>query len=248
MNARVLLPLMSVLVWAFATAADPLRIVIVGDSTVSEYPADGPERGWGHYIDEQFQQGSAAVTNLAIPGRSTKSFIQEGRWEQALQLKPVYVFIQFGHNDSHDPMAPEATDAATDYKQHLRQYIDEARAIGATPIFVTPMVRRTFDEQGKFTEEPLKGMRPLGSYAKAMREVGAEKHVGVIDLYASSKALAESLGKAGNAELANRPSNITHFNEKGARAMADLVIRELPRVVPDLARCLRGTPEQAKTH
>ena len=245
----------SLLIFAFigvlacrpVTAAEPVNVVVVGDSTVSEYPPERPDRGWGHYLEERFRPGTVAVTNLAVPGRSTKTFIAEGRWQKALQLNPTYVFIQFGHNDSHAAKNPEATDAATSYKANLKRYIDDARAIGATPILVTPMVRRTFDSDGQFTEAPSPGNRPLGDYARAMKEVGVENGVPVIDLYASSKALVEKLGAAASAELANRPGDNTHFNEKGARAMADLVIAQLPAAAPDLARRLKPATPPAET-
>jgi lysophospholipase L1-like esterase len=215
----------------------PLRIVIVGDSTVCEYPATSAQRGWGHFIEEYFRDGTVKVINLAASGRSTKTFIKEGRWQKALAEKPDYVLIQFGHNDSHALDKPEATDAATDYKEYLRRYIDESRAIGATPILVTPMVRRNFDAQGKIAEgQPA---RSLLAYANAMKEVGREKKVVVIDLHTSSLALAEKLGPTASLTLANKPGDSTHFNEKGARAMAGLVMQELPVVVPQLKKCLK---------
>lgn len=215
-----------------APAARPLRVVIVGDSTVCNYPATSPNRGWGQFIEERFKAGTVRVINLAASGRSTKTFIREGRWKKALEEKPDYVLIQFGHNDSHGPGHAEATDASGDYKDYLRRYIDESRAVGATPVLVTPMVRRNFDAQGKIAEPT--GSGNLLPYANAMKEVGREKKVAVIDLYTSSKALAETLGPTKSAELANKEGDHTHFNEKGARAMADLVMKELPDVAPGL--------------
>jgi lysophospholipase L1-like esterase len=217
-----------------ATAGAPVRLVIVGDSTVSEYPAERPERGWGHFIEERFKPGAVKVTNLAKSGRSTKTFIKEGLWQKALEEKPNFVLIQFGHNDSHAPNKHEATDAATDYKENLRRFIEESRAIGATPILVTPMVRRTFDAEGKIMEDQPPPNRNLVSYANAMKEVAGEKKVPVIDLYASSKKLAENLGPKESETLANKQGDSTHFNEKGARAMANLVMKELPTVEPKL--------------
>jgi lysophospholipase L1-like esterase len=213
-------------------AHPPLRIVIVGDSTVCNYPAARPERGWGMFIEEHFKPGSVKVINLAASGRSTKTFIKEGRWGKALAEKPEYVLIQFGHNDSHSPDKPEATDAATDYKDYLRRYVDDLRAINATPILVTPMVRRTFGTDGKLQDD-------LQRYTDAMKEVGAEKKVPVIDLHASSKNLVEQLGPEASAELANKKGDNTHFNEKGARAMADLVMKELPASEPKLREYLK---------
>jgi lysophospholipase L1-like esterase len=221
-------------------ANNPIRIVIVGDSTVSEYPPKGAQRGWGQFIEEYFKAGTVKVANLAKPGRSTKTFIQEGRWKEALEKKPDYVLIQFGHNDSHDPKNPEATDFATDYKENLRRYIDEARAIGAKPILVTPMVRRTFDNAGRIEEKQPPPNRPLASYAEAMREVGREKDVPIIDLYSSSKKLMEKLGPETASELANKKGDITHFNEKGARAMAGLVMEGLPTAAPALKQYLKS--------
>ncbi|MEO5916229.1 MAG: rhamnogalacturonan acetylesterase [Luteolibacter sp.] len=211
----------------------PSRIVIIGDSTVCEYPAERPDRGWGHFIEESFKDGTVKVINLAAAGRSTKTFIKEGRWQKALDEKPNYVLIQFGHNDSHAPEKPEATDAATDYKDYLRRYIDESRAIGAIPILVTPMVRRTFNPDGTLKDE-------LQPYADAMNEVGAEKKVPVIDLHASSRKLVEPLGPDTSAEMANKKGDSTHFNEKGARAMADLVMKELPAAAPKLKEHLKA--------
>jgi len=217
----------------------PIRIVIVGDSTVCDYPATRPDRGWGQFIEERFQAGAVQVVNLAAPGRSTKTFILEGRWQNALEQQPDYVLIQFGHNDSHTPTKPESTNAATDYKQYLRRYIDDSRAAGAVPVLVTPMVRRTFDARGRIVESQASNP-PLSSYASAMREVGVERKVAVIDLYTSSKALAEKLGPAASAEMANKAGDVTHFNEKGARAMAGVVINELPMAAPKLKERLQA--------
>lgn len=87
--------------------------------------------------------------NHAASGRSTKTFINERRWQKALADKSDHVFIQFGHNDSRAPKNLESTATDGDFRDYLRQYIDDSRAAGATPILVTPMVRRTFDSEGK---------------------------------------------------------------------------------------------------
>ena len=180
------------------SAKTPLRMVIIGDSTVCAYPATSDNRGWGQFIEEHFKPGEVTVVNLAASGRSTKTFISEGRWRRALAEKPDLILIQFGHNDSHGPRKPESTEAATDYKEFLRRYIDDSRAIGATAILVTPMVRRIFKADEKLQDE-------LAPYAKAMKEVGVEKNAAVIDLHASSKAMMEKLGPVASAEFANKP-------------------------------------------
>jgi lysophospholipase L1-like esterase len=206
----------------------------VGDSTVCNYPETQPERGWGMFIQPHFKKDAVKVINLAASGRSTKTFIREHLWDKALSEKPDYVLIQFGHNDSHAPEKPEATDSATDYKEYLRRYAEDSRAIGAIPILVTPMVRRTFDAEGKLEDA-------LQKYADAMKEVAAEKMVPVVDLHASSKALVEQLGPQAAAELANKEGDRTHFNEKGAQTMASLVMKELSTAAPKLKEYLKDS-------
>jgi lysophospholipase L1-like esterase len=213
----------------FAQAASTngqVRLVIVGDSTVCNWPATDSRRGWGMFIQDYFQP-DLKVINLAKSGRSTKTFIQEGLWSAALREKPAYVLIQFGHNDSHDPGRPEATDANTTYKDFLRQYIRDCRASGAMPILVTPMCRRTFEPDGRLKDALL-------PYAEAMKAVALEMKVPLVDLHTASAELFEQLGPAGSKKLANKPTDQTHFNEKGAKEMAALVMQQLPRVEPSL--------------
>jgi lysophospholipase L1-like esterase len=225
---------------AVAKSSGPskLTIGIIGDSTVCDYPAEHACRGWGQFIGEHFKDG-VRVVNLAASGRSTKTFIAEGRWKRTLAEKPDVVLIQFGHNDSHAKERPEATDAATDYRHFLRRYVDESRAASAIPIFVTPMYRRTFDADGKLTDI-------LQPYADAMKAVAAEKKVALIDLHTSSGELFRRLGKEHCPELANAPTDFTHFNENGARAMAKLVMKDLPAAAPQLAEWLRPDAAKAK--
>lgn len=215
-----------------ASAADPppVRIVILGDSTVSDYPKDSNLRGWGQVIGEGLRE-NVTVRNLAMSGRSTKTFIAEGRLKRALSEKADLALIQFGHNDSHAKDRPESTDAATDFKANLRTYIDAFRKAGVRPVLVTPMHRRRFRD-GKPTEE----LRP---YADAMVEVAREKDVPVVDLHARSGALFASLGEEGSADLNCSPTDRTHFSEKGAKAMARLVLDGLKELGPDLSDLVR---------
>ena len=169
------------------------------------------------------------MINLARSGRSTKTFINEGLWAKTLQTRPHIVLIQFGHNDSHAADRPESTDAATDFRGYLRQYIDQARAAGGTPVLVTPVQRRTYSSNGKLNNSLL-------PYADAMKAVAAGRKVDVIDLNASSGRLYEQLGTAANEVVANAPTDRTHFNEQGARMMAHLVMQELTQVKPSLTK------------
>lgn len=217
---------MSIARAAASSAEHRVRMVIIGDSTVCNYPADSIKRGWGMYIQNYFDKNRLQVINLALSGRSTKTFIKQGHWAAALKEKPEYVLIQFGHNDSHAPNRPEATDAATTYRQYLRQYIDESRAIGAHPILITPMCRRNF-KNGKV-------VNALLPYARAMKAVAKEEKVPLVDLNSSSVELCDRLGQKGSEALADSPTDHTHFNAKGAEEMARLVMQQLPAVVPSL--------------
>jgi len=217
---------LSILALAAPLAAEPVKIAIVGDSTVCDYPLDTPNRGWGMFIADYFDD-SVKVVNLAASGRSTKTFLAEGRWARTLAEKPAIVLIQFGHNDSHAKDKPEATDAATDYSANLRRYIDEARAAGAVPVLITPMHRRTWNPDGTLYDT-------LQPYADAMKAVGAEKSVRVIDLHAMSRELYLRLGEKACMDFANAEGDRTHFDEKGARTMAELVMGKLPGAVPQL--------------
>jgi lysophospholipase L1-like esterase len=218
-----------------APTAKPIRIVLVGDSTVASYtkpPADKPDlTGWGQVFGEFFN-GHVTVLNHARSGRSTKSFMREGLWKKALADKGDYIFIQFGHNDSHLIDGKPAVDPATDFKDFLRQYIDEARAAGARPVLVTPVARRTF-KGGKI-------QTTLQPYADAMFKVGKEKGVPVIDLHAAAMRMFDRLGDDGSADLTASASDRTHFSRKGARTMAQLVAEGLPAAIPELRPYLRA--------
>lgn len=215
-----------------AQAAEPganetVRMVIIGDSTVCNYPENSVRRGWGMFIQDYFNSNRLQVINLALSGRSTKTFIQQGHWAAALKEKPDYVLIQFGHNDSHAPEKPEATDAKTTYREYLRQYVDEARAIGAKVVLITPMCRRNFNTDGHV-------VNALLPYAEAMKAVAVEKHVPLVDLNIASVELCNQLGPKESETLANSPDDHTHFNAKGAKEMAKLVMRQLLAAEPSL--------------
>lgn len=213
------------------TEQKKINVFLAGDSTVSTYPSSkSPKAGWGQMIDEMFDE-QIVVKNLAVPGRSSKSYIEEGRLEKLLKQikKGDYLFIQFGHNDQkvHDPT--RYTDPDTTYKNYLKQYIEGARKKGAFPILITPVERRSFTLEGKAIDTHHK-------YPAAMIELGREEHVPVIDLTMKSKKLFQEMGadqtkkiflclKAG--EYPNYPNGITdnvHFQENGAREMAKLVL------------------------
>jgi len=233
MNARLLLfATLFILALSKGLAGEPLtnlpvRLIIVGDSTVCNYPENSVRRGWGMFIQDYFNRRQLQVVNLALSGRSTKTFIQQGHWAEVLRQKPDYVLIQFGHNDSHTPDHPEATGAGTTYQEYLRKYIAESRAAGIKPVLITPMCRRAFGADGRIRNELL-------PYVNAMRDIARKEQVPLVDLNQASVQLCNQLGPDGSRAFANEAKDGTHFNAQGAREMARLVMESLPVVEPSL--------------
>jgi len=221
-------------------AIPAIRIALVGDSTVADYLKPGDvHRGWGQLFPEFVDTNRVTVQNFAVNGRSTKTFKKEGRWEKVLAFKPDYVFIQFGHNDSHGKDKPEATDAKTDYTSNLVWYVETAKAQGTVPILVTPMHR------GKWTSEGHHMTNELGPYADAMRAVANDEKVPLVDLYALSGTAFEGMTDDQLATLFAIPeTDRTHFNERGARLLALMVAQESSRIVPALKPYMKISPEK----
>ena len=212
---------------AISPAVASTTVVLVGDSTVETYAPDRTLRGWGQILQAWAKPG-VVVRNHAVSGTSSKSFRDLGLWAKALQEKPAYVFIQFGHNDI-GPAPDRHTDPETTYRQNLLQYIDEARAAGAMPILVTPPVRRVYKD-GKLVHERL---RP---YVEEMKAVGAEKHVPVIPLYDDSFAYYASLSQEeAQRKVAPADGDPVHFNEAGASLLAADLLAQLSREEPRAA-------------
>lgn len=210
-----------------ARTAEPakIKIALAGDSTVTD------QAGWGKAFAELLAP-QATCANLAAGGRSSKSFRSEGRWQKVLDLKPDYVFIQFGHNDQPGKGPARETDPATTFREFLRQYVDEARAAGAKPILVSSLCRRIF-RGGKID----RGQQP---YADATKAVAAEKQVPIVDLYELSIELAERLGEEKSKpfgpphpELAGRVDG-THLSVAGAKQIAALIAKATVEAVPEL--------------
>lgn len=204
-----------------AAESRPITVVIVGDSTVATYDETNIKRGWGQFMQSKFKD-NVTVYNLARSGRSSKSYIDEGLWSEALAKKPDYVFIQFGHNDCPGKGPQRETDPNTTYKDNLRRYIAETRQQGGEPIIVAPMERRKFDSQGKLAES-------LTAYAAAAREVAAEQKVFLIDLHAESVELFNSLGEEATNYINCSPEDRTHWGDEGAALWADKVVSRLRR-------------------
>ncbi len=208
---------------------------MIGDSTMATYnkrPEDRPDlTGWGQVFNENFQS-NVTVLNHASSGRSSKSFLKEGRWTKALAAKPDYVFIQFGHNDSPGK-GERSTDPEGEFRDNLKKYISESRDAGAEPVLVTPVGVR------KFENEKINNAR-LTPYVEAVLAVAQETKTPVINLNKISVEMYERLGDAGSADLNPKPGDFSHFSDKGARAIASLVVAELPQAVPELAKFLKA--------
>jgi len=207
-----------------STEGKTLRIVLAGDSTVTD------SHGWGGAIGAYFND-DVVILNHAAGGRSSKSYINEGRLAKALASKPDYLFIQFGHNDCPGKGPKRETDPDTTYRTWMTKYVTGARKVGARPVFITSVERRCFDKNGKTTGS-------LNRYAQAVIELGKQLNVPVIDLHKRSVELYERLGEAKCHELEPKGDR-THFNKKGAKVIAGLIAEEIPGSVPALAPYLK---------
>ncbi len=220
---------------------DPIKVYLIGDSTMSvKEVEDYPETGWGmpfvYFFDE-----SVEVENHAKNGRSTKSFIAENRWEPVLEnLQPDdYVFIQFGHNDEVKSKVGRYT-TPEEYSANLSRFVEESRSKGAKPILLTPVARRKFNEAGE-----VQGTHE--QYSAIVRKVASELQVPLIDMDKKSQSLLQEMGPEKSillymhlepGEHPNYPEGVeddTHFNELGARKMAQLVLAEIRNLDMDLA-------------
>ncbi len=228
----------------------PVHIFLTGDSTMAEKAADKrPETGWGEMLEARFKPGMVKVENRAANGRSTKSFIDEGRWQKIIgDLRTGdWVFIQFGHNDEKKD-SPERYVSPDNYRKNLIRFIYEVKAKGGHPLLLTPVVRRRFDEDGKFYDTH-------GEYPGVVRMVSHEYKVRLIDLHKLSETMVTSFGAEGSKKFflhlkpgksENYPKGVeddTHFSHYGAFVIAGIVAGEIRSSRSDLSKLLkRGDP------
>jgi lysophospholipase L1-like esterase len=236
---------------ATATRAEPnqtgFTIFLVGDSTMADKPLipANPERGWGQMLPMYFKDG-VRIENHAVNGRSSKSFLDEGRWEPVLnQLKPGdYVIIEFGHNDEKKKDPKRYTEPFGGFKTNLAMFVRETRAHRATPILATPVARKKFDDNGGLVDTH-------GDYVTAVRQVAQEQQAPLLDLNLRSTELLTRLGPDSSkrlydwipaGEFERHPKGLsddTHFNAYGASRMCDLAVGEIESNVPKLAVWLK---------
>jgi lysophospholipase L1-like esterase len=201
----------------------PVRVVLVGDSTVND------EGGWGPGFRASFAP-AVDVVNLAKNGRSSKSFRAERLWEPALTGKPDYILIQFGHNDGPGKGPDRETEPKTTFRENMARYVAEARGAGAQPVLVTSIVRRNFTAEGKIKQDS------LVSYVEVVRELAAAQKVPLIDLYSLTLAQAETLGSEGCAEIDARlpdgKRDQTHLGPQGRREIGRMAAQEFVKLMP----------------
>jgi len=228
-----------------AHAADGLTTIhMAGDSTMAiKDVKDYPETGWGVPFSIFFDD-TIEVRNYAQNGRSTRTFIELGLWQSILDnLKPGdYVIIQFGHNDEAD-YKPDRYTPPEQYKENLTRFINEARQKGATPILLTPITRRNFDEDGIIPE--------THAYTPLCIEVAGATGVEFFDMDSLTRAYFQAMGDRDSAVRfmhippdthPNYPNGVrdnTHLNHLGAREVAQLFLAELKKRGHPLASRLR---------
>lgn len=232
---------------AIATPAQAQRVFIASDSTAQDYAAPRyPQSGWGTMLRCAFDP-SITVENRAIGGRSTRSFINEGRLDRIAAdiRKGDTLLIQFGHNDASKDK-PERYTPVDDYKVLLLRYIAVARKAGAQPVLLTPVTRRNFSGAAVVPSFP--------AYSAAVREVARATHTPLIDLDTLSGRWVQGAGPEaakryflhyppGGPGLPAFPGGIdddTHFSEMGARGVANIIADALAKLRLPVSRHVKA--------
>jgi len=218
---------------AVRAAGTTVRIDLIGDSTQTNNAGYG--RGFCANLTAKVD-----CLNMAKGGASTKTFREQGLWEQSLQTRPDYMLIQFGHNDmeSKDHLPRQTT--MVEYEANLRRYVSQARAAGIKPVLVTPLTRRYFEADGKVHSDLL-------AHSETMKKVATEMKVPLVDLQADSIALLNQVGEASGDRLAIMKKDAdgktiydkTHLNWAGSYVFGRIVAVDLGKVVPELAQYVK---------
>lgn len=211
---------------AFTPAKRNITIFTIGDSTMANKKLEGgnPERGWGQMLSRYFTD-DITIDNHAVNGRSSKSFIDEGRWDAVLSKiqKGDYVFIQFGHNDEKDD-PNRHTDPGTTFDANLKKFVEDTRAKGGIPVLFNSIVRRNFGKadgnavanaikqddirngiDSKAPKDSIEEGATLidthGAYLISPKNVAKELNVTFIDLNSLTHKLVEGMGPQKSKEL-----------------------------------------------
>lgn len=221
-----------ILLASFVAPPKKIKVWMIGDSTMCIY---GPERtpltGWGMPF-AVFFDSTVQVDNRARGGRSTRTFISENRWQPISDSMQEgdYVLIQFGHNDeAKEEKYKDRYTSPEDYRKNLIRFITETRSKKAFPVLITPVSRMRFDKEGKAQETHVE-------YSAIVIDVAKTQNVPVVDLDRESRDLYQKLGPEATKllfmqlEPGEHPfypegsKDNTHFNELGARKMAQIVL------------------------
>lgn len=240
-KAYLTIPILLLL--SFGFKKDTITLFIIGDSTAANKSEKAfPETGWGMEIGDFFND-KVTVDNRAANGRSTKSFINEKRWEGVLQKLSAgdFVFIQFGHNDEKIDK-PGVGTSLDEYKTNLILYVNQTREKKANPVLLTPIMRRSFTN-GVFVDTH-KG------YPDVVRKVADSLKVPLIDMHKKTEKLLLNLGEQGSVKLFNHldsghvnyPKGVkdnTHLSVEGAKQVAALVAEGVKEQKIGLAKYLK---------
>lgn len=222
-----------------------MKIFLAGDSTMqyNDYTTY-PQVGWGQVLP-LFLKDEIIVRNFAKNGRSTKSFILENRLEEIKKeiTKGDYLFIQFGHNDEKSD--ERGTKPFLDYQENLKKFIKVAEDALATPILLTSIYRRHFDNEGKIKDNVHL------DYPKAMIELALKENVICLDICQKTKEIIASFGDQKSKSLfMHYPENTyltnpkassddTHLRYDGAYLFTHLIVMELIEKLPEFALLLK---------
>ena len=222
-----------------APARQRITVYTIGDSTMADKPDPerNPERGWAQALPRYFDAG-VVVSNHAVNGRSTRSFIAEGRWDSVRTRlrRGDYVIIQCGHNDQKVEDSTRYTNPYTSYRRNLERFVAESRARGATPVVLSSIVRRSFSAGGALQDTH-------GVYPWVARTVAREAGVGFVDLQLLTEELVQRAGPERSKALyvwVGERRDDTHLSPAGADSVARLAARELRRLGGPLAAHVRG--------
>lgn len=216
-------------------------LYIIGDSTVRN--SNKEQWGWGTLIEKYFDTNKINVSNQAMAGRSTRTFIKEGRWEKVVSVlkKGDFVMMQFGHNEGAKPDTGRAgyrgvlrgtgedtiqlkwndgsIETVHTYGWYLRKFISEAKAKGATPVVLSMIPRNQFRE-GKV-------VRANNDFGKWAREVAVQEGVYFIDLNAITADKYDVLGADKVREFFS--GDHTHTSKAGADVNAQSVVEGIKK-------------------
>ncbi len=228
------------LLFAGCGAQKQVALHLIGDSTCAQKTEGArPETGWGEKFNACFDK-KVVVRNYAMNGRSTRTFIEENRWDSVYSAirKGDYVFIQFGHNDEVKEKASYTT--PDEFAANLRRFVDDTRAKGGYPVLLTPVCRRRFEEENFYDTH--------GKYASITRQVAKQTDALLVDMHTLSMAILVQWGEEESARLfmqlapgeypnyPNGRDDNTHFNGLGATVMAEAVAKSIAHSAVPLKR------------